>query len=194
MDTLHDRQDLARASTQTDHKDRSPSRQERICPDELFKLYKHAAMMLRAHAELDGVNGLQFLATPRGILPIEEMPGAGRLAEANDGPLGHWMRTIREEGYASKSPAVRQALEERTNLAHTKGFKAHLRKIRKNRAVIRQEEALEKGLDRHLALHTEPLIRTAPASRRRAGFLLRRPKWKVFAKCQIADQGVSDRR
>lgn len=123
-----------------------------FAPDELFKLYKHAAMMLRAHAELDGVEGLQFLATPRGIRPIEEIPGAGRFAEANDGPLGHWMRTIREEGYASKSPAVRQALEERTNLAHTKGFKAHLRKIRKNKATSDQERALETGVDRHLAL------------------------------------------
>jgi hypothetical protein len=77
-----------------------------FAPDELFKLYRHGAMMLRAHAELDGVKGLQFQATKRGILPIEEVAGAGRLAETNDGPLG----------YASKSPAVFKALEERTKL------------------------------------------------------------------------------
>ena len=50
---------------------------------------------------------------------------------------------------------MRQALEERTNLAHAKAFKAHLRKIRKNKATLDQEHALETDVDRYLALRAD---------------------------------------
>jgi hypothetical protein len=126
-----------------------------FAPDELLKFYDHAAMTLTAYAEMDGIKGLQFLATPRGVLPREDIPGAAERAESNEGPIGHFMRMAREKGYASKSPQVQEALKQRTNLAHLKGFKAHLRKVRKNRATLNQEHALETDVDRYLSLRED---------------------------------------
>jgi hypothetical protein len=121
-------------------------------PAELLQFYKDTAMTLAAYAELDGVEGLQFIPTPRGVLPREEIPGAGRLAASNDGPVGYFMRYAHQMGYDSKSLKVQEALEERTHLAHIEGWRAHERKVRKNKATRLQREALETGVDRHLEL------------------------------------------
>jgi hypothetical protein len=120
-------------------------------PAELLQFYKDTAMRLTAYAEFDGIEGLQFIPTHRGVLPREEVPGAGRLAASNDGPVGHFMRYAHQMGYDSKSLKVQQALEERTHLAHIEGWRAHQRKVRKNKATRLQRQALETEVDRHFA-------------------------------------------
>ena len=91
--------------------------------DNLLKLYKDAALKLRANAELDGVKGLQFDVTPHGVLPREDIPSAGKLAESNDGML-----------------------------AHSQGFNKYLDRIRNSRET-EVRERYERKLERDAKLH-----------------------------------------
>jgi hypothetical protein len=119
---------------------------------ELFKLYEDRAFQLNEAARLEVIEGLTFVATPRGVLPREHVPGAGRAAEANAGKVGHFMRMVRRKGYDSKSPAVIDALEQQKLEVHRKGFQAHLRKVRKNKDTRIQEEAVNAVGERFASL------------------------------------------
>ena len=109
-------------------------------PDELYKLYKDVASQLNEAARQDMVDGLTFIATPRGVLPRELVPGAGRAAESSAGAVAQFMKMAHRRGYDSKSPAVIEALEQQKLEGHRKGFQAHLRKIRKNKEAYAREE------------------------------------------------------
>ena len=84
---------------------------------ELFDVYRREAARLHMQAEEGGIKDVKFMGTPRGILAVEKIPGALKLAVARcDWPGGHTLREMIEtEGY-SKSPEVLAIIPKQSNL------------------------------------------------------------------------------
>jgi hypothetical protein len=71
----------------------------------LFKTYQSAAATLHVQAEDHGIKDVKFMGTPRGVLAVEKIPGALKLAVARrDWPGGRVLREmIATEGYSKDS-------------------------------------------------------------------------------------------
>ncbi len=84
---------------------------------EAFDAYRREAARLHMQAEERGIKDVKFMGTPRGILAVEKIPGALKLAVARcDWPGGGTLSAMIEtEGY-SKSPEVLAIIPKQSNL------------------------------------------------------------------------------
>jgi hypothetical protein len=83
---------------------------------QVFEAYRREAARLHMQAEERGIKDVKFMGTRRGILAVEKIPGALKLAVARcDWPGGHILRKMIEtEGY-SKSPEMLAVIPKQTN-------------------------------------------------------------------------------
>jgi len=82
----------------------------------VLEAYRNEATRLHLQAEEHRIKDVKFLGTPRGVLAVEKIPGALRLAVASrDWPGGRTLREMIEtEGY-SKSPEVLALIPKQEN-------------------------------------------------------------------------------
>jgi hypothetical protein len=104
-------------------KDEDAERKARRIADEAalalrnFEAYRREAARLHMEAEERGIKDVKFMGTQRGVLAVEEAPGAPKLAMARcDWPGGATLKEMIEtEGY-SKSPEMLAVIPKESNL------------------------------------------------------------------------------